>query len=137
MTKAEAEEQATQWERSLAKERKRDVGILMNTLRKNHQDDVCARARMILVRAYSCLGNSSLGEENAPKTEEASRVIMNEIRKDSTLRHLAANDKNGRDFFESGYQVVRLARRYDVSYLIGLEFAGRQCHFRHLPAQTV
>ena len=60
-------------------------------------------------------------------TEEAARVIMKEIRKDSTLRQLAANDKGGQIFFESGYQVVRTAKRYGVAYLIGLEFAGRQC----------
>jgi hypothetical protein len=99
MTKAEAEEQATYWERSLSKERKRNVEILVHTLKKEHPDDVCVRARMILVRAYNSLGNNSLGKENAPKPEEAARVIMKEIRKDSTLRQLAANDKDGRSFF--------------------------------------
>jgi hypothetical protein len=96
-------------------------------LRKKQPDDVRARARMILVRAYNSLGNSSLGKENAPKTEEAASVIMNEIRKDSTLGRIAANDKDAWSFFESGHQVVRLVQRYGVSYLIGLEFAGRQC----------
>ena len=61
----------------------------MYTLRKEHPDDACARARMILARAYNSLGNNSLGKENAPKTEEAARVIVKEIRKDSTLRQLA------------------------------------------------
>ena len=74
MTKAEAEEQATEWERSLSKERKRDVEILVHTLKKEHP--VCARARTIFARAYNSLGNNSLGKENAPKTEEAARVIM-------------------------------------------------------------
>ena len=88
---------------------------------------MCARARIIFARAYNSLGNNSLGKENAPKTDEAARVIMKEIRKDSTLRQLAANDKDGRSFFESGHQVVRTAKRYGVAYLIGLEFAGKQC----------
>ena len=76
MTKAEAVEQATQWERSLSKERKRDVEVLVHTLKKEHPDNVCARAKMILARAYNSLGNNSLGKENAPKTEEAARAIM-------------------------------------------------------------
>ena len=127
ITEAEAEEQATQWARSLTKEQKRNVEVLIHTLHQKYPDFVCARAKMILMRAYDSLGNNSLGKDNAPKTEEAARVIMKEIRKDSTLRQLAANDKDGRSFFECGHQVMRTAQRYGVTYLIGLEFAGRRC----------
>ena len=97
--------------------------ILMHKLSKEH--DVCARARMILVRAYNSLGNGSLGKENAPKTEEAARVSMKEIKEYSTLRQLAANGKDGRSFFESNHQVVRTAQRNGAAYLIGLDFVGR------------